>query len=284
MNFRNVVSRTTVGALAFAALITGQTPGIAGAQHAPDAIVGGLEAMPFAHTPQSELVPENNTHTTENGAQFVLYGLKTDAGDVHCSGVSLGANQFLTSQHCTDAVESFDDITLFADPEANVEHVADVPDVDAAVVTLDTDVFAADCVQVSEEPVEPAETLDLYTVDVSSGGVHEEQLRVEQTDYVGKNADLGVVSHDLIRASAMDGSPTRPGDSGSPVFRKDSRGEYVLAGIVVGVSKSLGDVIVQPIAQIAGNILDECACCTPADPHSGGQCERPTTSPTTSPR
>ena len=266
----NSFAKMAVSAVAMIVLGTASVS----AQEAANDIVGGLEEFPLQVFQQGadQLTLES---AESNGSQFVLYQLKTESGNVHCSGVSLSAKQFLTSQHCTKAVESLADITLVGDnAEAKVEHVDEIPGMDAAVVTMDRDSFHSPCARISDEQADQGEELDLYTVDLATGGVQEEQLRVEQLDYAGRNPDLGIISYDLIRATALDGSPTRPGDSGSPVFRKNEHGDYLLAGIVVGVSEKSRDVIVQPVSSIAARILERCDCCEAVKYED--DCRRPT--------
>ncbi|WJZ01871.1 trypsin-like serine protease [Corynebacterium freiburgense] len=198
---------------------------------------------------------------TQDAAELVLYGFTASTGDGFCSGISLNEHQFLTSQHCTNAATSLEDMKVFGHPDAIVQDIEDLPGVDATVVTLKNPVFSHHCTEFSESTVRVGEKIDLYTFDFSKNKPNSEQLNVEQVDYVGNNPELGITSHDLLRASALDGTATQEGDSGAPVFMQREDGGKALAGIVVGVSKKYGDVIVQPIEPLIDDVLERGSYC-----------------------
>lgn len=203
----------------------------------------------------------------QNGLQFVLYSFAAGNDIGYCSGISLNSTQFLSTRHCTDKIRDLASISVVGLQDAKVADLSPIPNYDSVVVTLNKSSFNNVCATFSDTLPSIAEHLELYALNVDKKSVLAEDLVVESNSYSAFNPDLGQRSDGLIRARALDGSPTVDGDSGAPVFRHASNGQRELVGIVVGVSRNTKDVIVQPVSKISHSIESRMVSCGVTSPN-----------------
>lgn len=252
---RKILALSLLTAIGFLASIPGSS--IA-------APIDGLHVKGVGKFPEDAMFIEDSQLAGDQ-LRMVVYGIETDAGSGYCSGVPLGTNQFLTAKHCIHLAQDLSDITMFGAHCVQVEEVSDLPGVDAAMVTLNQNIFGNECATFSQEPVAEGDDLRLLTFDWATLGVHQETLLVQQTNYEAFNPDLNLLSKGIIRAEPLDGSSTVDGDSGAPVFVEGRSGMPLLAGTVVGVSKKNGQIMVQPLSPLVEELLEGCACCENVD-------------------
>lgn len=181
--------------------------------------------------------------------------VKNSGANGVCTGVTLNRSQFLTSRHCVEDVTiSSADFSIFSHPEAEISGINVLDGADAAIVDITGSIFDVTCTRIGSNKPSIGDSMDLYTVDTNQGGIKQDQFIVDSNFYSAYNPDIDSILYDLVIGNLKSGDTTHEGDSGSPLFKESLDGTSTLYGIVMGVSRKSGHIIVEPTAKYSDSI------------------------------